>query len=75
MLGTMSRTFTAQEIREALSDYGFMPLTRINKSEHWVRGSRRVILVFDGDYPEKVEAEALHYATAIDRGDWIELSF
>jgi hypothetical protein len=84
MLGTISRQIReTQDLREALSDYGFVPSSSQEfdtardephrvKHEYWSRGSRRVTLESDAKTGEPLN---LIGAWAIQRPDFIELSF
>ena len=58
---------TAQTVREKLNKAKYIPLVKIGMSEHWVKGSHRCVLVYEGDYPGKVEAQKLLYAR-IEKG-------
>jgi hypothetical protein len=61
---------STQMIRSALSDYGFVPLVKIQNAEHWARGGQRAILHHGEDtLPEQDFAWRLLHATAIVRGD------
>lgn len=80
MLGNWSRTIRdAQRIREALSEYSFVPLeSTFNEQgvrrEEWSRDNRRVYLAYCGDKPEGAQVVELLNAYAIDRGEHVEIS-
>lgn len=52
----------AQQARARLIQYGFYPLIRLGKAEHFVRGNRRVTLSYLG---EKPGGEPLESATGV----------
>jgi hypothetical protein len=65
---------TVEPLRILLARHGFIPLCKVGDGEHWVRGSRRVILACEG---ETVDAEPkdLTFATPVQVGDDWVLSF
>ena len=75
MLSNMDREYTADELRRALIRYSFVPLIRGETvGEIWGRGARRVTVFWPWDNLAAVVTD-LRGAYAIDRGDFIELSF
>lgn len=76
MNGTMSREYKADELRTALNQYGFVPLIKSDLvGEIWSRGSRKVVIWYEGDFPERAIVQKMIGAYAIDRETHIELSF
>lgn len=45
---------TAQEVRDVLERNNWVPLTKIHAAEHWVKGGKRCVLIWNEDEPEKV---------------------
>lgn len=63
---------SAQDVRDLLSAQGWMPILRLENAEHWVRGGRRIILVWKGDKPGSTPALDLHHAVLLPVGEgWI----
>ena len=60
---------TAQQAREVLTHYGFIPLLAINGAEHWVNGPRRCILEYDGTIPEDVPLSASTFVRFVAIGN------
>jgi hypothetical protein len=84
MLGTIDRVIRdAQDIREALSAYSFVPDSsqefdttddepRRVRHQYWSRGSRRITLETDADTDKPLR---LIGGYAIQRPEFIEISF
>ena len=57
----------AQDARQALTLHGWLPLTGgpivsgAISAEHWVRGGRRCIIHYEGEFPSRVELDKALY--------------
>lgn len=58
---------TTQDVRRALNKSKYVPLTKIQDCEVWVKGPHRINLIWEGEYPEKAKGYELQFAR-IERG-------
>jgi hypothetical protein len=58
----------AQQARALLQDCGFIPLAKTGQSEHWVRGGRRCILIYDGN-PGETPLDGCEYVWFVASAD------
>ena len=59
---------TAQEARELLASYDFVPLVKLKSGESWCRRGRRIILQWQGQIPSAVPLDGVLYATITPDG-------
>ena len=67
-------SMTAQQARQTMTRYGFIPLVRIDDAEHWVRDGQRIVLHWRGDFPEQAGLDEILFATFVSVGDEWTLS-
>lgn len=65
----------AQQARARLQEYGFYPLVRLGNAEHFVRGTRRVIVVYDGELPGDVPLDSAMGVWFVAVGNYVVCDF